>query len=74
MSTQSYRVTFVEWVLYQHTVEATSPTEAARKVCQHLCNEGPENFKARENGTEGWTAEAPDGTMTEVDDAELIEV
>ena len=71
---QTYRVTFSEWVLYQDTVEARSRVEAARKAYQRFCDEGPENFKIRENGTESWIAEAPDGTMTEVTDTALMEV
>jgi hypothetical protein len=71
---KTYRVTFSEWVLYQDTVEATSPVEAARKVYQRFLEEGPDDFKIRNNGTEGWMAEAPDGTETEISDSELVEV
>ncbi len=70
---KTYRVTFSEWVLYQDTVEAVSPVEAARKVYQRFLEEGPDDFKIRNNGTEGWMAEAPDGTETEVTDDELVE-
>ena len=70
---KTFRVTFSEWVLYQDTVEAASPVEAARKVYQRFLEEGPDNFKIRNNGTEGWMAEAPDGTETEVSDSELVE-
>ena len=51
-----YRVTFVEWVLYEHTLSANSEEDALAQVQDILCNIGPEDFRIRDNGTEEWTA------------------
>jgi hypothetical protein len=52
-----YRVRFVEWVLYEHIIEAPDGDSAIVKVQNLLANDGPEDMRIRDNGTEEWEAE-----------------
>lgn len=53
---KTYRVQFVEWVLYEDIIEAGSAEEAIDLVDRKVAENGVDDLRIRDNGFEEFTA------------------
>lgn len=57
LATRTYRVQFVEWVLYEGFVEADNPDAAIKLIQERVAENGIEHLRVRDNGMENFTAD-----------------